>query len=148
MGAVTYPDPVVATTLNEEFVPVQLNEDDVPQLVQKYRALWTPNLNVLDGQESQVYRVEGWLPPSEYTPMLLVAKGHYIFRNKHYQEAIPYLQQVIDRFPRSAFSPEAQYYIGVNQYMASHDPSQLAEGWKKLQELYPDSIWATKAMVM
>lgn len=148
MGAVTYPDLDVATILNEEFVPVQVNIKEVPQLVQKYRAIWTPNLNVIDGEESQIYRVEGWLPPSEYTPMLLVAKGHYMFRSKRYDGAILWFQSVMNPFPRSAFAPEVQYYIGVCEYMQSQDPGRLAEGWKQLQTLYPEGLWATKSMVM
>jgi TolA-binding protein len=148
LGAVTYPDLDVATILNEEFVPVQVNIKDVPQLVQKYRAIWTPNLNVIDGEENQIYRIEGWLPPSEYTPMLLVAKGHFMFRAKSYDGAIPWFQSVMDRFPRSAFAPEAQYYIGVSEYMQSQDVGRLAEAWKQLQIMYPESLWATKSMIM
>jgi TolA-binding protein len=119
-------------------VPVQVNIKDVPQLVQKYRAIWTPSLNVVDGEENQIYRVEGWLPPSEYAPMLLVAKGHFMFRAKRYDGAIPCFQNVMARFPRSAFAPEAQYYIGVCEHTQNQDPGRLAKVWKQLQTMYPE----------
>ena len=80
--------------------------------------------------------------------MLLVAKGHFMFRAKSYDGAIPWFQSVMDRFPRSAFAPEAQYYIGVSEYMQSQDVGRLAEAWKQLQIMYPESLWATKSMIM
>ena len=74
MGTVTYPDMLVAALLNENFIPVQVNIEEVSKLANEFQAIWTPNLNVLNHNQKRVYRVEGWLPPSEFVAMLGVAK--------------------------------------------------------------------------
>ena len=56
MGSVTYPDLMVASLLNAYFVPVQVEIDEVSKLAAQYSAIWTPNLNVLDGEENIIYR--------------------------------------------------------------------------------------------
>jgi TolA-binding protein len=44
-------------------------------------------------------------------------------------------------------APEAQYYLGVTKYKASHDPKELKLGFEALQRDYPSSEWAKKAQV-
>jgi thioredoxin-related protein len=138
----------VATLLNEYFVPVQVNIDKARDLVLKYRPIWTPNLNFLDQEGSVVFHVEGWLPPSEFSAMLFVARGHYFIREKNYPEAAPHFQEVIQRFPTSSYAPRAMYYLGVSNYMASHKVEALKEAWSKLQCAYPSSSWAIRAGVL
>lgn len=144
----TYPDLYVATLLNEYFVPIQVNIEKAAELVRKYRPIWTPNLNILDEEGAMVYHVEGWLPPSEYSAMLLVSRGHYFIRRKRYAEAVPNFQEVGQRFPTSSFAPEAMYYLGVGKYMTSHKGEELVEAWKKLQQAYPYSSWAIRAGIL
>lgn len=57
MGAVTYPDMQVATLLNDYFVPVQVDIEKVSRLANEFQAIWTPNLNVLDGNQKRVYSI-------------------------------------------------------------------------------------------
>jgi thioredoxin-related protein len=116
-------------------------------LVLRYRPIWTPNINIFDEEGAMVYHLEGWLPPSEYSAMLLVSRGHYFIRKKHYPEAVPNFQEVGQKFPTSSFAPEAMYYVGVSKYMASHKGEELVEAWKKLQGSYPYSSWAIRSGV-
>ncbi|MEW6490450.1 MAG: hypothetical protein AB1578_21380 [Thermodesulfobacteriota bacterium] len=144
----TYPDLYVATLLNEYFVPVQLDVSKETKLVDKYRAFWTPNLNVLDGEERMTYHVEGWLPAAEYSAMLLLALGRHQILQKRPAGGVPFLQEVMDKFPSTTFAPEALYYLGVAQYLVSHEVEDLVEGWKQLQRRYPSSSWALSAGIV
>lgn len=148
MGAVTYPDPTVAALLNEQFVPVQVNIEKVPQLAEKFQALWTPNLNVVNQKEKVVYHIEGWLSPSACAAMLLLAQGHYQLHRKKFEDAASHFEAVFTRYPQSEFAPEALYYLGVGRYLASHEVDRLIEGWKMCQKNYPASPWALRSMVL
>ncbi len=141
----TYPDLSVATILNEYFIPVQVNVAEAEKLVEEFDAIWTPNLNILDGQKRVIYHTEGWLPPSEYAAMLITGLGHYALRKKRYQEAVSFYQEVHTKFPTSGFAPAALYYLGVGKYLESHNVEDLKESWIKLQRFYPQSSWAIRS---
>ena len=51
---------------------------------------------------------------------------------------------VLRRFPTSAVAPEAQYFLAVAKYKASHQADDLRGGWRRLQTRFPDSIWRVK----
>jgi tetratricopeptide (TPR) repeat protein len=145
---VTYPDSKVAELLNTFFVPVQVNIQEVSKLADQYQAIWTPNLNVIDGRENRVYHVEGWLPPSEFAAMLETARGQYCLRRKRFEDAAPIFKGVFEKYPRSAYAPESLYYRGVSRYLATHNVNELKEDWIMLQRFYPDDAWAMKANII
>ncbi len=144
----TYPDLYVATLLNEYFIPVQVNIDKAIDLIKRYRPIWTPNINFLDEAGEMFYHVEGWLPASEYTAMLLAVRGHYFIRKKRYGEATPNFDEVLQKYPNSAYAPEAGYYIGVSKYMTTHKPEELKAAWSRLQCAYPYSSWAIRSAIL
>ncbi len=148
MGAVTYPNLFVATLINDYFVPVQINVAKEPKLVDKYRAVWTPNINILESDERMVYHVEGWLPASEFSAMLLLSLGHHAIHRKRYADALPFLQEVRDNFPTTTFAPEALYYTGVAKYMSAHKVEDLVSVWKELQVKYPGNSWTLSASIV
>jgi len=145
---VTYPDLCVATALNEYYVPVQINVDQSRDLTRKFKVIWTPNINVLDSSENLCYRVEGWLPASEYSAMLMIAHGHYFLCHKRYKNAGELFQKVWDKFPHSTFAPEALYYLGVSGYMESHKVENLTSPWRILQGYCPQSTWAIRSSIL
>lgn len=147
MSAVTYSDDFVAEMLNRHFVPVQVNFEKASKLVEQYRAIWTPNLNVIDGRERRVFHVEGWLPPAEFLAMLETARGQFFLRGKKYEEAASSFKAVFDKYPVSAYAPQALYYRGVSRYLNSHQVDDLKEDWIMLQRFYPGSAWAIKSNV-
>ena len=51
---------------------------------------------------------------------------------------------VLRRFPTSAVAPEAQYFLAVAKYKASHQADDLRGGWRRLQSRFPDGIWRVK----
>ena len=64
-----------------------------------------------------------------------------------FEQAIQCFQEILVRFPKADAAPEAQYYLGVSKYKASHDPKELKLGLEVLQRDYPSSEWAKKAQV-
>jgi tetratricopeptide (TPR) repeat protein len=147
MGAVTYPDATVAELLNEKFIAVQVNIDKVPKLAEKFQAIWTPNLNIVNQKEKVLYHIEGWLSPSECAAMLTIAQGHYELHRKKFDQAASHFKAVFDRYPQSEVALEALYYLGDSRYLASHEVEHLIEGWRDCRRYYPSSAWARRSMV-
>ena len=146
LGAVTYREPAVADTINERFAPVQVNtqEESAGPMIERYRQAWTPDLRVLAPNGHELYRWNGYLPPFEFVPQLLVAQAQALLRMGDLNRAASVYEEVLRRFPTSAVAAEAQYYLGVAKYKASHERSDLSDNWDQLQSRYPESIWRVK----
>ncbi len=147
MGAVTYPNIAVAAILNQAFVPVQVNLDQVPKLADQYQVIWTPNINILNHRGQMACHVEGWLSPSEFSAWLTLGQGHYSLHRKDYETAVAHFQRTFDHFPQSEWAPEALYYVAVGKYLAGHEAEQLVQGWERLRRYYPQSSWSMRANV-
>ena len=65
----------------------------------------------------------------------------------HYGQAIQCFHEVLGRYPMTDAAPEAQYFLGVARYKASHDAKELKYGLEALQRDYPMSEWTKKAQV-
>jgi len=143
---VTYPESMVADTINEHFVPVQVNikEESAKALIECYHQIWTPDLRVLAADGYEFYHWNGYLPPFEYAAQLLVAEGEAYLRLHDFGKAQEFLGEVLRRFPTSAFAPEAMYFLAVAKYDTSHQGTDLLSGWHRLQTRYPDSLWRLK----
>jgi len=147
---VSYSEPAVADEINQRFVPVQVNVQTgvAKPLVQRYRQAWTPDLRLLAPDGFELYRWNGYLPPFELLPQLLAAQAHGLLRLDDLARAAAVYAEVLQRFPSSAVAPEAQYFLAVSKYKASHESHDLLGGWKVLQARFPDSIWRVKQSFM
>jgi hypothetical protein len=143
---VTYPEPAVAKTINERFVPVQVNtqEESAKPIIERFRQIWTPDLRVLGPDGFEYYRWNGYLPPFEFMPQLLVGQAQALLRQNALSSAAAIYEEVVQRFPTSEVAPEAWYYLSVSKYKATHEGNDLLRGWRQLQTRYPDSIWRVK----
>jgi hypothetical protein len=132
--------------VSEHFIPLQVNtmENWGKPLVERFRQVWTPDVRVVDGGGFDLYRWNGYLPPFEFLPQLLVALAHARLRLHDEAGAAAVYEDVTRRFPTSAVAAEAQYFLAVSTYKASHDGSDLGRNWQRLQKRYPDSIWRVK----
>jgi hypothetical protein len=86
----------------------------------------------------------GYLPPAEFVPQLLVAQAQTLLRLQGEPGAAAVYRQVLERFPTSAVAPEAQYSAAVALYKHSHQAPDLLDTWRRLQTQYPSSIWRVK----
>jgi TolA-binding protein len=143
---VTYSEATVADTIKMHFVPVQINtqEEAGQSIVQCFHQVWTPDLRILSSQGVELYRWNGYLPPFEFLPQLLVAHAYACLARQDPSGAAEVYRQVLERFPTSAVAPEAQYFLAVSLYKHSHEASDLLDNWHQLQTRYPESLWRLK----
>jgi len=116
--------------------------------VKRYAVKWTPTIIVLDSDGEEYHRFVGYLPPEDFIAQILLGKANAEFKLDHFEQAMQGFQEILVRFPNKAdVAPEAQYYLGVSKYKASHDPKELKSGLEILQRDYPNSEWTKKAQV-
>ena len=142
----TYSEPIVTETIIAHFVPVQLNtqEEEGRSMVQCFQQVWTPDLRIVSSQSVELYHWNGYLPPFEFLPQLLVAQAHACLRLGDPYGAAEVYRDVLERFPTSTVAPEAQYFLAVSLYKHSHKTSDLIDNWRQLQTRYPESLWRLK----
>lgn len=146
MGAVTYPDEMVKTMILSRFISCQMNtqEEINAEIVERYRQVWTPDIRILDPDGFELYRWNGFLPPAEFAAQLLTGEGQAHLRLHQEERAANCFEEALRRFPTAAAAPEAQYFLAVVRYKASHDGKDLLHGWRRLQLRYPDSTWRVR----
>lgn len=142
----TYPETPVREAIERLTVPLQLdNTADASQAVlDRYRHVWTPDLRILDTDGTELYRWNGYLPPYEFAPQLIAAVAHARLRRKEYDAAKALYEEALRRFPTALIAAEAQYYVGVSAYRASHNANDLLHAWHELEKSYPQSDWTVK----
>jgi hypothetical protein len=148
LAAVTYQEAAVIESINSRFVPIQVNvsEEAGKPLIERYRQAWTPDLRVLGPDGFEFYRWNGYLPPYEFLPQLLVGAAQAHFRQHDFEQATATYEEVLRRFPSSYFAPEAMYYLAAAKYKHTHESTALAAGWRQLRSRYPDSIWRMRQL--
>ena len=146
MDTVTYPEVSTQEAIARLTVPFQIdNTQDASQAtLTKYRHVWTPDLRVLEGDGTELYRWNGYLPPSEFVPQLLVAVAHARLRRKEFDRAEPLYEEALRRFPTSLVAAEAQYFLAVTRYRKTEQPSDLTHEWHELEKSHPQSEWTVK----
>ena len=105
MSAVTYSDAQVIDTINTRFVPVQVNTQEAAGLpmVQRFYQVWTPDLRLVTPTGVDLYHWNGYLPPAEFLPQLLVAQAQALLRLHDEPGAATVYREVLERFPTSAW---------------------------------------------
>jgi len=102
---------------------------------------------ILDQGGEEHHRFVGYLPPEDFIGQTILGRGKSAFDLDRFDQAIQCFQEILVRFPKADAAPEAQYYLGVAKYKASHDPKELKVGLEVLQRDYPNSEWTKKAQV-
>ena len=102
---------------------------------------------ILDQDGEEHHRFVGYLPPEDFIAQIILGKGKTEFDLDHFEQAIQRFQEILVQWSKADAAPEAQYYLGVAKYKASHDPKELKLGLEVLQRDYPNSEWTKKAQV-
>ncbi|MGH2447430.1 MAG: thioredoxin family protein [Chloroflexota bacterium] len=142
----TYPQPAVVSAIHDHFVPVQINtqDDNNKKVIDTYRQAWTPDVRVLGHDGFDYDHWNGYLPPFEFLPRLLLGLGVAALRTGHFEGAGQVFENLSRTFPTSFSAPEATYWQAVSEYRATGEGRTLQTLWRKLQSRYPESIWRTK----
>ena len=116
-------------------------------MAKRFSVKWTPTIIIFDKDVSEHHRFIGFLPPDDFIGQLILGKGKAEFDLDHFEQAVQSFREILVRYPRADAAPEAQYFLGVAKYKASHDPKELKLGLEVLQRDYPNSEWTKKAQV-
>ena len=144
MEAVTFPDNDVVEFINANLIPVRLAHDAKPQS-EDFQVKWTPTLIILDEAGKEHHRTVGFLSPEELIPSLMlgIAKSH--FERESFDQAIKWLEKLIEGYPNSSFTPEAIFLKGVSLYKTTHEAAPLKEAYEELQSRFPNNEWTKRA---
>ncbi len=109
--------------------------------------LWTPTALVIDSKGKERYRIEGYLPKSEFRAQLELGLARVSFMTKQWAEAERKFVEVAEGYPETAAAPEAVYWRGVSRYKGTNDHTALGEVAKELKAKYPESSWTHKSSI-
>jgi outer membrane protein assembly factor BamD (BamD/ComL family) len=116
-------------------------------MVKRYSVKWTPTIIILDAEGDEHHRFIGFLQPEDFIAQMTLGRGKLAFNLDNFDQAIQSFQEILVGYPKTDAAPEAQYYLGVSKYKASHDLKELKLGLEALQRNYPQSEWTKKAQV-
>ena len=133
--------------ISDNFIPVKIHIKEQPKTFERFKALWTPTLLVMDADGVERHRLEGYLPVEDFLADLELGLAKLHFQKQQYQEAEKRYRSVYRAYPKSAAAPEACYWAGVSAYKATNKPEPLTEAAQALKEKYPESEWARKSSV-
>ena len=109
--------------------------------------LWTPSALVIDSKGKERFRIEGYLPKSEFRAQLELGLARIAFMHKQFADAERRYAEVAERHPKTMAAPEAVYWRGVSRYKGTNDHTALGEVAKELKEKYPESVWTPKSSI-
>lgn len=133
--------------MSSHFVPVKIHIKEQPQTFERFAALWTPTIVILDPDGVERHRIEGFLTAEDFLAELEVGRGKVAFARGDYAAANRIFASVRDQFPKTSAAPPAVYWEGVAGYKSSKDPNFLKDAASRLKETYSQSEWATKSSV-
>jgi thioredoxin-related protein len=141
----TYPNEEVISYLNEQFIPVQLNQSQNIDFFKENQVFWTPTVTVCGAQGTERYRWNGYLPAEEFLPKTKFAFAWIAMLNQDFAKAAITLKEIASSHKHSLTAPEALYWLGVANWKVSKDFVDLSNAWTTLVENYPNTEAALKA---
>jgi hypothetical protein len=137
----------VSSFIAAKFIPVEAHIKEHPAWFHRFDVSWTPTVLIADSNGLERYRIEGYLPKAEFRAQLELGLARVAFKNKKWSDAEKEYGEVVERHPSSSVAAEAEYWEGVSNYQANHDPKVLNETARKLTHKHPQSVWTEKASV-
>jgi outer membrane protein assembly factor BamD (BamD/ComL family) len=101
----------------------------------------------MDSDGVERWRIEGYLPKTEFRAQLELGLARVHFRHKQWTEAEQMYAGVVERYRETIAAPEAVYWRGVSHYKKTNDHTVLGEVAEELARKYARSEWALKASV-
>jgi hypothetical protein len=146
-----YTDPRVERFVADHYLPVRVHvqeqRDEFQRLGSRYGAQWTPTILILDSSGQEQHRIEGFLPPDDFTAQLALGVGHAAFARGDFVAAERQFREVLDHHRDTEMAAEALYWAGVSRYKATGDASALRDTAREFGQRYTQSSWAKKSSV-
>jgi len=128
-------------------VPVEAHIKEHPVYFHRFDALWTPTILILDSEGKERWRIEGYLPKTEFHARLELGLARVDFMHKLWSQAEQRYAAIVERYPQTAAAPEAVYWRVISRYKMTNDHTVLGAAAEELSQKYPGSEWALKASV-
>lgn len=146
MGTVTYPNPEVERYIQANFIPVQFNVLEQPEVMDQFHSTWTPTLIVQDAEGTEHRRSQGYLDPQRFLGEMALARVKDAIDRRDFQAAQERAKDALERTKGDPNrEPEAYYWASVADYKATNDANNLTRGWNRLLDRFPQSEWAKRA---
>ena len=142
-----YPEPRVATFINNNLIPVRLHVKKHPEAMQRFKVDWTPTVLIVDSDGTELHRIEGFLPADEFLGQLQLGFGHAQFTKGNFTDAERHFRDVCEQLAGTDAAAEATYWAGVSRYKGSNDASALKATAQAFKDRYQNSVWAKKASI-
>ena len=136
---------MVATFINENFLPLESHIKEHPAWFHRFDATWTPTVLILDSRGMERHRIEGYLPKEEFQAQLEMGLGRIAFKEKKWTDAERIYGEVVRTYPNTSSAPEARYWRAVSHHKGTNDHTVLGQVAEELQESAPESVWTKKA---
>lgn len=144
MEAVTYSAEAVVNFVKENLIPLRIDWDK-KESYEKYHAIWSPTLFVLDHHGHEVQRNIGFLEPGKFIALMHLGIAKVYMTTGEFDAANVHLKRLIEQYPESTALPEAIYFKGVNLSKQKDDLTHLRLAYEELLGKYPASSWARRA---
>jgi len=145
MGAVTYPNPDVERFIEENFIPVQFNVVEQPDVMAQFNSSWTPTLILRDPEGREHRRAEGYFDPKRFIAEMSIGLLKAAINWQNFDAAKQRAPAVLEATKGDRErEPEAIYWASVADYKGSHDPANLLRGWNRILDEFPASDWARR----
>ncbi len=145
MDAVSYPDEKVADYITENYIALRIASSAEPY-AKDFMVKWTPRIFILDAAGQIHQSSMGFFPPEEFVPFLELGLAKADFNLDYLKECGQHLDHLLTEYPQSSSAPEAVYLKGVTAYKIGGEAGPLKDAYNTLQERYPDSEWAQRAL--
>ena len=102
---------------------------------------------MMDSDGKERWRIEGYLPKTEFRAQLELGLARVDFMHKQWSEAERRYASIVERYPETFAAPEAIYWRVISRYKATNDHNVLVVAAEELSQKYPSSEWAVRASV-
>jgi len=89
--------------------------------------VWTPTIDFLDMEGREHYRFTGFLSPFELCAKIILDGAKVELNRNNYDLAVKCLNDLIQEYQGTFAVPEAIFYLGVADFLSSHEPKFLRE---------------------
>jgi hypothetical protein len=137
----------VSKFIEENFVPVKFHVKDNAEGFARFGAEWTPTILVVDTNEKEQHRIEGFLPKNDFIAQLKLGLAHAARSGNDFVSAERLYRELASDETNRDVAAESLYWAGVARYKATNDGSALADTAKAFTERFTDTPWAKKASV-
>ncbi len=123
---------------------MKLHVEENASLAERYQARFTPSIFVLRPNGEPIQGSSGFLPPDEFAAFVSLGWAKTLYDARRWDEAAAAFEEIAGAWPETDPAPEALFWRAVANYKKTKSVEALKEGWRRIVERYPQSVWRKK----